>query len=49
MLAAIISPSPVHAADAKWTVMVFLNADNNLEPFGIRDYLKSRGWAALLM
>jgi hypothetical protein len=25
-------------AKAKWTVMIFLNADNNLEPFGISDF-----------
>jgi hypothetical protein len=24
--------------EADWTIMVFLNADNNLEPFGITDY-----------
>lgn len=23
---------------AEWTVMVFLNADNNLEPFGMQDF-----------
>lgn len=23
---------------AEWTVMVFLNADNNLEPFGLKDF-----------
>lgn len=23
---------------AEWTIMVFLNADNNLEPFGIKDF-----------
>jgi hypothetical protein len=27
-------------AKAEWTVMVFLNADNNLEPFGIKDFLE---------
>lgn len=25
-------------AIAEWTIMVFLNADNNLEPFGIQDF-----------
>jgi hypothetical protein len=25
---------------AEWTVMVYLNADNNLEPFGLRDFLE---------
>ena len=34
--------SPYHEASAMadWTIMVFLNADNNLEPFGIRDFLE---------
>ena len=26
------------AADTEWTILVFLNADNNLEPFGLKDF-----------
>ncbi len=30
--------APVHAAAKKeWTIMVFLNADNNLDPYGVED------------
>jgi hypothetical protein len=25
-------------ATAEWTIMIFLNADNNLEPFGLKDF-----------
>ena len=30
--------SPVFAQQAQWTFMVYLAADNNLEPFGIEDF-----------
>ena len=33
----ILSSSAVHA-QAKWTFMVYLDADNDLEPFGILDF-----------
>ncbi|RCK80048.1 MAG: Clostripain [Candidatus Ozemobacter sibiricus] len=29
--------APVDAAPKKWTFMVFLNADNNLDPYGVED------------
>lgn len=34
------SPKEQASEQAEWTIMVFLNADNNLEPFGIRDFLE---------
>lgn len=31
---------PVNAAEKEWTWLVFLNADNNLDPFGVEDQLE---------
>mgnify|MGYP001563507047 FL=1 len=32
-----ICVSPVQAAEKEWTWLVFLNADNNLDQFGVQD------------
>lgn len=33
-------PTPVPGPMAEWTFMVYLNGDNNLEPYAIRDFLE---------
>ena len=44
MTIAILGTSrPAAAEDAEWTVMVYLAADNNLESFGIDDFLEMSG------
>lgn len=42
ILLTVISATPVSAAPApkEWTLAVFLNADNNLDPFGVEDQLE---------
>ncbi len=37
---ALLVPPNVHAAVADWTFLIYLDADNNLESVGIRDFLE---------
>jgi len=36
----LILPFAIYGQPAKWTVMVYMNADNDLERFGVRDFLE---------
>ncbi len=31
-------PSEVRAKDAEWTVMIYMNAKNNLEPYALKNF-----------
>jgi Clostripain family len=38
VLSSAVAFAPGSTADAEWTIMIFLNGDNNLEAFGLEDF-----------
>src|SRR3989442_10858296 len=40
LLASVLVTPPARAATAEWTILVYMDADNNLEDAGIADFLE---------